>query len=395
MKQLEELSLGGKKVIIRVDFNVPLDDNGRVTDDTRIKAAIPTLNYVLKQGGSIVLLSHLGRPKTGPEEKYSLKHIIPNLSKLVGREILFSKESSGPEAEKACHDLGKGQIILMENVRFHNGETKGDIDLARSFSKLGDVFINDAFGTAHRAHSSTTQIASFFEEKAPGFLMQAELSNADNVLLNSKTPFVAIMGGAKVSDKIEIIENLLKRVDSLLIGGGMSYTFFKALGGRVGDSLLEKDKIELAGNIIELAKHHNTKLLLPYDSLVANEFSDQAETKIQKSNSIDEGYMGLDIGPEAITEFCDEILQAKTILWNGPMGVFEFDKFSNGTNEIGKAVCLATKNGAFSLIGGGDSAAAIKKLGLEEQVSYVSTGGGALLEYFEGKELPGVEALKN
>jgi phosphoglycerate kinase len=395
MKQLKDLSFEGKKVIIRVDFNVPLNVNGLVSDETRIKAALPTLNYILEMGGAIILLSHLGRPKNGPEEIFSLKQIIPNLSKLLEKEIDFSPESTGESAIKKANELGKGGVLLMENVRFHEGETKGDMSLAREFSKLGDIFINDAFGSAHRAHSSTTQIASFFEEKAPGFLMRAELQNAEKVLHNSKAPFLAIMGGAKVSDKIEIIQNLLSRVDILLIGGGMSYTFIKALGGKVGKSLLEEDKIYLAGKIIELAKQHKTKLILPLDSLVANEFSNQAKTRIQASNAIEDGNMGLDIGPEAIKEFCKEILLAKTILWNGPIGVFEFENFSNGTNEIGKAVCKATKKGAFSLIGGGDSAAAIKKLGLADQVSYVSTGGGALLEYFEGKQLPGVAALEN
>ncbi len=394
MKKLADLSFSGNRVVVRVDFNVPLDDQGKVTDDTRIKAALPTLKYLLEAGASLVLLSHLGRPKNGPEDKFSLRQIVPNLESNLGREVLFSPTSAGQEASEMASNLEPGQVLLMENVRFHQGETKGDEDLARAFADLGEIYVNDAFGSAHRAHSSTSQIAAYFEEKAPGFLMEAELTNADNVLKGAAKPFVAIMGGAKVSDKIEIIENLLPIADQILVGGGMAYTFFKAKGGDIGNSLVEEDKLELALELFQKAEDHNTELILPMDSKVAGSFSNDSHSKLCPSDHIEDGYMGLDIGEEAIGRFRSVVLGAKTILWNGPMGVFEFSNFAQGTFEIGKAVVEATKKGAFSLIGGGDSAAAIKKLELAGQVSYVSTGGGALLEYFEGKTLPGVKALE-
>ncbi len=394
MKKLADLSLSGKRVVVRVDFNVPLDDQGNVSDDTRIKAALPTLRYILDAGASLVLLSHLGRPKNGPEDKFSLGQIIPNIESNLGQQVLFSPTSAGNEASEMASSLEPGQVLLMENVRFHQGETKGDEDLAKAFADLGDVYVNDAFGSAHRAHSSTCQIAAHFKDKAPGFLMEAELTNADNVLRGASKPFVAIMGGAKVSDKIEIIENLLPIADQILIGGGMAYTFFKAKGGNIGNSLVEEDKLELALELFQKAEDHNAELILPVDSKVSGSFSNDSGSKLCLSDEIEEGYMGLDIGEEAINRFRAVVLEAKTILWNGPMGVFEFSNFAEGTFEIGKAVVEATQNGAFSLIGGGDSAAAIKKLELADQVSYVSTGGGALLEYFEGKTLPGVNALE-
>ncbi len=394
MKNLEDLSLEGKRVVVRVDFNVPLNENSEVADNTRIKAALPTINFVLERGGKPILLSHLGRPKNGPEEKFSLKHVVSELASLSGSSVEFCPDSVGTEAEEFTNSLAMGTIGLMENVRFHSEETKGDNELAKGFSNLGDVYINDAFGSAHRAHSSTTQIATFFTEKAPGFLMQAELKNANNVLNSAKEPFIAIMGGAKVSDKMEIIENLLPRIDYLIIGGGMAYTFSKAAGGEIGNSLVEEDKLDLANSLLDKAESHDTRIFLPVDSKVSDTFSNDGRSDIQPSNMIEEGFMGLDIGPKAIDEFCNVILSSKTILWNGPMGVFEFSNFASGTFEVGKAVAKATSNGAFSLIGGGDSAAAIKKLGLSDQVSYVSTGGGALLEYFEGKDLPGVMALE-
>ena len=394
MKRLEDLILNGKRVIVRVDFNVPLNETGEVTDNTRIKAALPTLNHILDSGGTPILLSHLGRPKNGPEEKFSLSQVQAELEKLIGKPVKFCPESAGSKAEEFSAGIMLGEIGLMENVRFHPEETKGDPDLAKAFSRLGEVYVNDAFGSAHRAHSSTAQIADFFTDKAPGFLMQAEISNAENVLNNSEKPFVAIMGGAKVSDKMEIIENLLPRVDTLLIGGGMAYTFWKAKGGEIGNSLVEEDKLDLALALFGKANEHGTKILLPVDSNAASSFSNDAESRIVDSGEIPNGFMGLDIGPQAIAEFSNAIQNAKTILWNGPMGVFEFTNFAQGTFEIGRMVVKATSSGAFSLIGGGDSAAAIKQLGLSNDVSYVSTGGGALLEYFEGKDLPGVTALE-
>lgn len=395
---MKHIDFQGKKVIIRVDFNVPLDAGFQVTDDTRIRAALPTIRAVLEKGGSVILLSHLGRPlkKLKPDgsldrEKFSLKHVVPALSDLLGKPVRFCPEAVGSEAESACAALSSGDVILMENTRFYPGEEKGDEALARQMAALGNVYINDAFGTAHRAHASTAVMAQFFSSEARsfGFLMEAELEGARKVTENPQRPFVAILGGAKVSDKILLIEKLAAIADTIIIGGGMAYTFMRAMGGETGNSLVEEDRIELAKDL--LSRFHN--LLLPNDSVVANAFANDAERKVMSSQQIESGWMGLDIGPESIAQFSETIGQAKTILWNGPMGVFEMDNFAAGTRAIAEAVAAATAKGAFSLIGGGDSVAAINQLGLEDQVSYVSTGGGAMLELLEGKVLPGVQAI--
>jgi phosphoglycerate kinase len=395
---MKHIDFQGKKVIIRVDFNVPLDAQYQVTDDNRIRAALPTIRAVLDKGGSVILLSHLGRPlkKLKPDgtldrEKFSLKHVVPALTDLLGKPVRFCADTVGSEAESACASLASGDVILMENTRFYPGEEKGDEALARQMAALGNVYINDAFGTAHRAHASTAVMAQFFPSGARsfGFLMEAELEGARKVTENPQRPFVAILGGAKVSDKILLIEKLASIADTIIIGGGMAYTFMRAMGGDTGNSLVEEDRIELAKDL--LSRFHN--LLLPNDSVVANAFANEAERKVMSSQQIEPGWMGLDIGPEAIDQFSETIGQAKTILWNGPMGVFEMDNFAAGTRAIAEAVAAATAKGAFSLIGGGDSVAAINQLGLEDQVSYVSTGGGAMLELLEGKVLPGVQAI--
>ena len=395
MKTVADYNFNGKKALIRVDFNVPLDQAYKITDDTRIRAALPTINKILKDGGSAILMSHLGRPKSGPEEKFSLKHLIPHLSEKLGKKVHFAEDCVGSPAEKVAATLQPGDVLLLENLRFHRQETKGDRDFAQSLAKLGDVYVNDAFGTAHRAHASTAIVAEFFDDKVAGFVMQAELENANRVLQQGEKPLTAIMGGAKISDKILIIEKLLDKVDNLIIGGGMCYTFFKALGGRTGNSLVEEDKLDLALKLIQKAKSNNVELLLPKDSVAADDFSNEANQKVVDNYAIPEGWMGLDIGPEARQVFADAIRNSRTILWNGPMGVFEMSNFAQGTISVAKAVVEATNQGGYSLIGGGDSAAAVNSLGFGEQVSYVSTGGGALLEYMEGKELPGVAALEN
>ena len=394
MNTIDDFNFKGEKALIRVDFNVPLNAQFEVTDETRIKAAIPTIQKILKDGGSAILMSHLGRPKEGPEEKFSLKHIIPNLSKRLGTDVQFANDCIGDEAREKASNLQGGEVLLLENVRFYKEETEGNEDFAKSLADLGTLYVNDAFGTAHRAHASTTIAAKFFDRKCCGYVMQAELSNAEKVLGHAEKPFTAIMGGAKISDKILIIERLLDKVDNLLIGGGMSYTFFKAVGGQIGNSLLEEDKLDLAKSLITQAKEKSVNLELPKDSKIADEFSNDANQEIADNYSISEGWMGLDLGPEAIEVFSKIIQESKTILWNGPMGVFEMENFSDGTNQIAQAVVKATENGAFSLIGGGDSAAAVNNLGYGDKVSYVSTGGGALLEYMEGKVLPGVAALE-
>jgi len=394
MKTIDQISFTGKKALIRVDFNVPLDKGYNITDDNRMTAALPTINKILKDGGAVILMSHLGRPKGGPEEKYSLKHLVPHLSDLLGQQIEFADDCIGAEAIEKAKDLERGEVLLLENLRFYTEEEKGDVAFAEKLSKLGDIYVNDAFGTAHRAHASTAVIARFFPNaKFFGYLMGAELQNAEKVLNGAVRPFTAIMGGAKVSDKIELIERLLDKVDSLVIGGGMAYTFAKAQGGKIGKSLVEEDKLDLALNLIEKAKTKGVNLLLPTDSVIADNFSNDANTNIAQNNNIKDGWMGLDIGPDSIIEFSKVVAASKTILWNGPMGVFEMAKFEAGTKAIGEAVVKATENGAFSLIGGGDSAAAVAKFNMTEDVSYVSTGGGALLEYMEGKELPGVKAI--
>jgi len=393
MKTVDDFNFKGKRALVRVDFNVPLNENFQITDDTRIRAAIPTLKKILDDGGSAVLMSHLGRPKQGPEEKFSLKHIVNHLSDKLQTTVHFADDCIGKEAFEKSANLKTGEILLLENTRFYKEETKGDEAFSEKLSKHGDVYVNDAFGSAHRAHASTTIVAKYFEEKMTGYIMNAEIANAQKVLDDAKRPFTAIMGGAKISDKILIIEKLLDRVDNLIIGGGMSYTFFKALGGNIGSSLVEEDKLELARNLISKAKENNVNLELPKDSIIADAFKNDANFKTADNYSIDDGWMGLDIGPEARKVFGEIINNSKTILWNGPMGVFEMSNFAEGTKLIATDVVEATSNGAFSLIGGGDSAAAVNSLGYGDKVSYVSTGGGALLEYMEGKELPGVKAL--
>jgi len=394
MKTVKDINFKGKKALIRVDFNVPLDKSFNVTDDNRIRATIPTLKKILEDGGSCILMSHLGRPKEGPEEKYSLRHTLKTTEKLLGGPVQFANDCIGEEAKTKAKNLKPGEVLLLENLRFYKEEEKGDPAFAEKLAALGDIYVNDAFGTAHRAHASTTIVAGYFKDKCAGFVMAAELDNAKKVLETAESPFTAIMGGAKISDKILIIERLLEKVDNLIIGGGMAYTFFKALGGNVGKSLVEEDKLDLAKELILKAKQKGVELHLPIDSVIADKFDAAANTDIANNNAIKEGWMGLDIGPQAQAVFSKVVAGSKTILWNGPMGVFEMEKFSGGTKKIAEAVVQATRKGGFSLIGGGDSAAAVAKFGFSDDVSYVSTGGGALLEYFEGKVLPGVKALE-
>jgi len=395
MNTIDQFDFKDKKALIRVDFNVPLDDEFRITDDKRIRAALPTISKILKDGGAVILMSHLGRPKEGPTDKYSLKHILPDLSALIGVEVKFADDCIGESAVKQAADLKAGEVLLLENLRFYKEEEKGDVAFAEKLSKLGDVYVNDAFGTAHRAHASTSIIAQFFPDaKYFGYLMASEVENAEKILNHAERPFTAIMGGAKVSDKILLIEKLLDKVDNLIIGGGMAYTFAKAQGGEIGTSLLEADKQELSLELIEKAKAKGVNLILPVDTVIADKFANDADKKDVTSGQIPADWMGLDIGPKSVALFQDVIKNSKTLLWNGPMGVFEMESFQVGTKAVAEAVVAATKdNGAFSLIGGGDSAAAIAKFGMEDEVSYVSTGGGALLEYMEGKELPGVKAI--
>lgn len=394
IKTVNDINFKGRKALVRVDFNVPLDDQFKVTDDTRITAAMKTIKKILNDGGSAILMSHLGRPKEGPVDKFSLKHIISDLEKAVGTKVQFANDCIGEETNELAANLKEGEVLLLENLRFYKEEEKGDQEFAQKLAKLGDIYVNDAFGTAHRAHASTAVIAQFFDEKVAGYLMQSELENADKVIENPTAPYTAVMGGAKISDKILIIEKLLDRVDNLIIGGGMSYTFAKAQGGEIGDSLLEADKMDLALQLIEKARKNGVKLVLPVDTVTSKAFANDTEQDVATSGEIPEGWMGLDIGPETRKLFAEIIKSSKTVLWNGPMGVFEMSSFEAGTKAVAEAVVEATKNGAFSLIGGGDSAAAINKFGYGDQVSYVSTGGGALLEYMEGKVLPGVKALE-
>jgi phosphoglycerate kinase len=392
---IDNYNFAGKKALVRVDFNVPLDAGFQITDDTRMRAAVPTIQKILKEGGSVILMSHLGRPKEGPAEKYSLKHLVSHLEALTGAKVTFAPDCIGEDAKALAAALQPGSILLLENLRFYKEEEKGDEAFAEKLSELGDVYVNDAFGTAHRAHASTTIVAKFFpKDKLFGYVMAGELENAEKVLNHAERPFTAIMGGAKVSDKILLIEQLLDKVDNILIGGGMAYTFAKAMGGEIGSSLVEADKLELANTLILQAKEKGVNLVLPVDSVIADAFSNEAGTGAAMNNAIPSGWMGLDIGEQSITEFEKVIAHSRTILWNGPMGVFEMSKFEKGTRAVAMAVVKATEKGAFSLIGGGDSAAAVAKFGLSEQVSYVSTGGGALLEYMEGKELPGVKAIR-
>ncbi len=397
MSTFSEHNFKGQKALIRVDFNVPLDKQTlAITDDNRMRAAIPTIEKILNDGGSVILMSHLGRPKGGPEEKYSLKHIVLHLGELLGgKDVQFADDCIGESAVELAAGLQPGDVLLLENLRFYKEEEAGDEAFAEKLSKLGDVYVNDAFGTAHRAHASTAVIAKYFapENKVFGLLMNSEVASAERVMHKSEKPFVAIIGGAKVSDKILIIENLLERATDIIIGGGMAYTFFKAQGGHIGKSLCEDDRLEMAVALLKTAEAKGVTIHLPSDSIVADNFAADANTSTAPSNSVPDGWMGLDIGPNAIEQFSNVIKRSKTILWNGPMGVFEMEKFQHGTKAIAIAVTEATALGAFSLVGGGDSVAAVNKFGFADKVSYVSTGGGAMLEYFEGKVLPGIAAI--
>ena len=395
MKTLDQYNFAGHRAVVRVDFNVPLDDDGRITDDTRIRAATPTIKKILADGGSVVLLSHMGRPKGGYDKKTSLQNLIPRLHQEYGQQVKFGSDVLSPEAQQMAANLQPGEILLLDNLRFHPEEEKGDPAFAKHLASFGDVYVNDAFGTAHRAHASTAVMAQYFapEDRLAGYLMQSELDNAQKVLDHPEHPFTAIMGGAKISDKIEIIERLLDKVDNLIIGGAMAYTFAVAEGGRVGDSLLEADKVDLAGSLIKKAKEKGVNLILPGDSLIANRFANDADVEVAGNHNIPPGWSGLDIGPESREIFAEIIRGSRTILWNGPMGVFEMSNFSLGTEYVARATAEATDAGAYSLIGGGDSAAAVHQLGYADRMSYISTGGGALLEYMEGKQLPGVVAL--
>jgi len=392
MKTIDDYNFKNKQALIRVDFNVPLDQDGIVTDATRIEAAKPTIIKVLEDGGSVVLMSHLGRPK-GNESKYSLQQIVSKVSEVIGVETKFVNNCVGEVAENAAKNLQPGEVLLLENLRFHKEEEEGDSDFAKKLSKLGDVYINDAFGTAHRAHASTTIVAQYFEEKCFGYLLKMEIESLNKVLKSAEKPVTAILGGAKVSSKITVIENILDKVDHLIIGGGMAFTFIKARGGKVGSSLVEDDKQELALDILKMAEKKGVEIHLPVDSVVADSFSELANTDITSTDNIPDGWMGLDAGPKTIEHFSNIVSKSKTILWNGPIGVFEMDAFANGTIKLGEAIAEATKKGAFSLVGGGDSVSAVKKFNLDGQMSYVSTGGGAMLEMLEGKTLPGIQAI--
>jgi len=394
MKTIDDINFHNKKALVRVDFNVPLNDQQEVTDKTRIMAAKPTIEKILKDGGSCIIISHLGRPKA-EEPELSLRHIVPILEKTFATEVHFTAPSVGSIARKAALDLKPGEILVLENLRFHPEETQGNADFAKQLAELADVYVNDAFGTAHRAHASTAIVADYFpHKKYAGYLLASEVEHVKKVLEDNQKPVTAIIGGAKVSSKITIIENILDKIDHLIIGGGMAFTFVKAKGGNVGSSLVEDDKLDLALQILDMAGAKGVEVHLPVDAIVADQFSSDAQTKIQLVDQISEGWMGLDTGPETNKIFRDIILKSKTILWNGPVGVFEMDRFETGTLELGKSISEATREGAFSLVGGGDSVAAVKKFKLEKEVSYVSTGGGAMLEMLEGKTLPGIKALK-
>ncbi|MCK0123174.1 phosphoglycerate kinase [Gelidibacter sp. F2691] len=393
MKTLNDFNFKDKKALVRVDFNVPLDDAYNVTDDTRIAAAKPTIIKILEDGGSCILMSHLGRPK-GVQEEFSLQHILKDVENLIGVEAIFVSDCVGEAAKTAADNLEPGQILLLENLRFHKEEEAGDKDFAEKLAKLGDIYVNDAFGTAHRAHASTAVIAEFFpEKKCFGYLLEQEIESIKKVMETGEKPVLAILGGAKVSSKITIIENILDKVDHLIIGGGMTFTFVKAQGGSIGDSICEDDKMELALEILKKAKEKNVQIHLPVDVVAADAFSNDANTQIVNVKEIPDGWQGLDAGPESIKIFHEVVLQCKTILWNGPLGVFEMENFAKGTIELGNSIAEATKKGAFSLVGGGDSVAAVKQFGFEDKVSYVSTGGGAMLESLEGKTLPGIAAI--
>ncbi|MFE3872366.1 phosphoglycerate kinase [Flavobacterium sp. ZS1P70] len=393
MKTLNDFDFKNKKAIIRVDFNVPLDENFNVTDATRIEAAKPTIDAILAQGGSVILMSHLGRPK-GVEEKYSLKHILKTTSEVLGVPVQFVSDCIGSAAKDAAVKLQAGEVLLLENLRFHSEEEAGDVSFAKELASLGDIYVNDAFGTAHRAHASTTIIAQFFPtEKCFGLLLAKEIESLNKVLKNSEKPVTAVLGGSKVSSKITVIENILDKVDHMIIGGGMTFTFVKALGGKIGDSICEDDKQELALEILRLAKEKGVQIHIPVDVVAANAFSNTADTQIVDVKEIPDGWQGLDAGPKSLENFKKVIMESKTILWNGPLGVFEMESFANGTITLGNFIAESTANGAFSLVGGGDSVAAVKQFGLEDKMSYVSTGGGAMLEMLEGKVLPGIAAI--
>jgi phosphoglycerate kinase len=394
MRTIDDFSFKEKRALIRVDFNVPLNDSFVIQDDSRMTASLPTIKKILNDGGSVVLMSHLGRPKNGPENKFSLKHLVPHLKKITGTDVVFSDNCISLDAINTSKSLKSGTIHLLENLRFYPEETAGNNKFARALSKHGDVYINDAFGTAHRSHASTAVIANHFQDKCFGSLMAKEIKNASMLLEKPKRPFTAIVGGAKVSDKILIIQNLLNIADHIIIGGGMAYTFKYAQGGKIGDSLFEEDRVATCLEILKEAEEKDIQIHLPGDSVIADKFDNNATTENCQSDQITEGWMGLDIGENAVKKFTSVLASSKTILWNGPLGVFELSAFENGTKSIAKAVSEATQNGAFSLIGGGDSSAAVKKFGYTQQVSYVSTGGGALLEYFEGKKLPGILAIE-
>lgn len=396
MKTINDFDFKGKKALIRVDFNVPQDENLNVTDNTRIVAAKPTIDKILNDGGSVILMTHLGRPKGQASDKFSLKHILPEIEKVLGKPVEFANDCIGSEAEEKAAALKPGQILLLENLRFHNEEEKGDKDFAEKLAKLGDAYVNDAFGTAHRAHASTAVIAQFFPKtKFFGLLMAKELDAIDKVLYNSVKPVTAILGGSKVSSKITVIENILPKVDNLIIGGGMSFTFIKAQGGHIGTSICEDDKMDLALDILEKAKAAHVNVYLPVDVIIADDFSNDADRKEASIYEIPEGWQGLDAGPKSRVIFNDVIMNSKTILWNGPVGVFEMPNFAAGTVALGNSIAEATKEGAFSLVGGGDSVAFVKQNGFADKVSYVSTGGGAMLESLEGLELPGVAAINS
>ena len=396
MKTVEQFNFSGKKVVMRVDFNVPLNEQFEVTDFTRINAALPTITKIINDGGSLILMSHLGRPKDGPTEKYSLKHLVTPLSKIINKEVKFAADCISEEAFQLSANLKSGEILLLENLRFYKEEEKGDVTFAEKLSKHGNFYVNDAFGTAHRAHASTTIIAQFFnaDQKCFGYVMAGEIASINKVLTQSEKPFTAIVGGAKVSDKILIIEQLLEKANNIIIGGGMAFTFVKASGGKIGKSLCEDDRLEIAKNLLVKAKAKGVNLYIPTDAIIADNFANDANTLYTKIDEIPDGWMGLDIGSETITKYSEVIANSKTILWNGPMGVFEMSSFEKGTKSVAESIVEATSKGAFSLIGGGDSVAAINKYHFAEKVSYVSTGGGALLEYIEQGTLPGVKAIE-
>ncbi|MFK8268813.1 phosphoglycerate kinase [Capnocytophaga cynodegmi] len=394
MKTIDNFNFKDKKALIRVDFNVPLDENFKVTDNTRIEAAKPTIEKILNDGGSVVLMSHLGRPKGEKNQKYSLKHIVDEVSKELGKPVIFVDDCVGENVEKAVAAAPSGSVILLENLRFYAEEEKGNEDFSAKLAKLGDIYVNDAFGTAHRAHASTTIVAKFFpNNKCFGYLLAKEIESIDKVMKSGEKPVTAILGGSKVSSKITIIENILDKVNHLIIGGGMAYTFVKAQGGKIGDSICEDDKLQLALDILAKAKSKGVEVHLPVDVVAADDFNNEAKTQVVDVTNIPDGWQGLDAGPKSLANFKEVILKSKTILWNGPVGVFEIPTFAKGTIEVGNFIAEATKNGAFSLVGGGDSVAAVKQFGFENKVSYVSTGGGAMLESLEGRVLPGIQAI--